>query len=440
MPSRDSSERNQPIWAATAWSVTAAFGAYFCMYLFRKPFSASKYGGIEAVIFGWPIAYKTLLVTSQVIGYTISKFLGIKVIAELSPQRRIAGIIVLIAIAEAALIAFAVVPPPYNAICLFVNGLPLGMVFGCVLAFLEGRRTTELMVAGLAASFILADGAAKHLGADLLARGVPDAWMPSIAGLIATVPMAVFLVMLSRIRAPSADDVAQRSERSPMNARQRWQFFVKYAAGLSALLAMYMMITVLRSIRSDFAPEIWSGLLGQKVETPPATFTLTEVWVALSVMLANGLCFLIRDSRRAFYTALAIGSGGTLCIGLGVLGLQAGWLNGFAFMVLTGVGLYLPYVAVHTTIFERLIAITRDRGNLGYLMYLADAFGYLGYPIFMFAVGWIAPRIDYLRLFTAAGLGMAAASFVCIVAAGVYFRRLQKRTAMQTEIMEEAWT
>jgi hypothetical protein len=48
-------------------------------------------------------------------------------------------------------------------------------------------------------------------------------------------------------------------------------------------------------------------------------------------------------------------------------------------MVLQGVGLYLPYIAVHTTIFERLIAMTRDRGNIGYLMYLADAFGYLGY-------------------------------------------------------------
>jgi hypothetical protein len=28
---------------------------------------------------------------------------------------------------------------------------------------------------------------------------------------------------------------------------------------------------------------------------------------------------------------------------------------------------------------ERLMAMTRDRGNIGYRMYLADAFGYLGY-------------------------------------------------------------
>ncbi|MEI6196513.1 MAG: DUF5690 family protein, partial [Verrucomicrobiota bacterium] len=44
---------------------------------------------------------------------------------------------------------------------------------------------------------------------------------------------------------------------------------------------------------------------------------------------------------------------------------------------------YLPYVVVHTTIFERLIAMTRDRANIGFLMYLADAFGYLGYVVVM---------------------------------------------------------
>jgi hypothetical protein len=438
MSEHEPTDRSQSAWAATAWSITAAFGAYFCMYFFRKPFSASKYGGIEFEILGSPIAYKTLLVTAQVLGYTISKFLGIKIIAELTPQRRIALVILLMLIAQASLLAFAVAPPPYNAICLFVNGLPLGMVFGIVLGFLEGRRMTELMVAGLAASFILADGAAKSLGAYLLQRGVPDAWMPCYAGLITSVPMAIFITMLTRIRPPSAADVAQRSQRVPMNARQRWHFFLKYALGLSALVIMYMLITVLRSIRSDYAPEIWSGLLGENVVMAPSTFTTTETLVALTVMLANGLCFLIRDSRKAFYTALAIGGGGTLLIGLGVVCLQAGVVNGFTFMVLTGVGLYLPYVAVHTTIFERLIAITRDRGNLGYLMYLADAFGYLGYPVFMFVVRIIAPKPDYLRLFTTTSLCLAAASFGCIVAAGAYFRRLQPHGTIDSTLNEIA--
>jgi hypothetical protein len=58
-------------------------------------------------------------------------------------------------------------------------------------------------------------------------------------------------------------------------------------------------------------------------------------------------------------------------------------MSAFPFMVLVGLGLYLPYVAVHTTVFERLLAMTRDRGNVGFLLYVADSFGYLGYVAVM---------------------------------------------------------
>jgi hypothetical protein len=405
--------------------VIAAFGTYFCMYAFRKPFAVSKYEGAAL----WGMDYKTVLVTAQVMGYTLSKFFGIKVIAELTPQRRIAGIVLLIAIAEAALLVFGLVPAPYNFVCLFVNGLPLGMVFGMVLAFLEGRRVTELLTAGLCASFILADGVSKSLGAYLLAWQVPEAWMPCVAGSIAVFPMALFVWMLAKVPPPTPADVAQRAARVPMDSRQRWRFFRTYAPGLMALLLMYMLITVLRSIRSDFAAEIWSGLLGTKVKTPPAVFTSSEMVVALTVMLANGLCFLIKDSRRAFFVGLSIGGFGTALVAASVAGLHYGLLDGFAFLVLVGIGLYLPYVAIHTTIFERLIAMTRDRGNLGYLMYLADAFGYLGYPIFMMVQRRFDPQPDFLRLFAVTCTCMAVAALACILFAGVYFRNLGIRPA-----------
>ena len=42
------------------------------------------------------------------------------------------------------------------------------MVFGLVLGFLEGRQTTELLAAGLCASFILADGIMKSVGQNFI--------------------------------------------------------------------------------------------------------------------------------------------------------------------------------------------------------------------------------------------------------------------------------
>lgn len=62
-----------------AWCMLAAFGTYFCMYAFRKPFTAGTYAGINL----WDIHYKTILIISQVFGYMFSKFIGIKVISEL---------------------------------------------------------------------------------------------------------------------------------------------------------------------------------------------------------------------------------------------------------------------------------------------------------------------------------------------------------------------
>jgi hypothetical protein len=43
---------------------------------------------------------------------------------------------------------------------------------------------------------------------------------------------------LSRIPAPSQEDVSQRSERVPMNQAERRAFFMRYWLGLSLLLSM----------------------------------------------------------------------------------------------------------------------------------------------------------------------------------------------------------
>src|SRR5262249_40649212 len=86
--------------ALSAWCVVAAFGAYFCMYAFRKPFTAGTYADVSL----GGVGYKTLLVTAQVLGYTLSKFLGIKTVAEIQPHRRVALLLTLIAIALGALL------------------------------------------------------------------------------------------------------------------------------------------------------------------------------------------------------------------------------------------------------------------------------------------------------------------------------------------------
>ena len=102
----------------------SAFIIYACMYGFRKPFTAATYEHEK-----WMgISYKVCLVIAQVIGYMLSKFYGIRVIGTMRRENRAKAILVIIGVAWLTLLLFAIVPRPFNIICMFLNGLPLGMV------------------------------------------------------------------------------------------------------------------------------------------------------------------------------------------------------------------------------------------------------------------------------------------------------------------------
>ncbi len=421
--------RQELFWAL--WAVTAAFGSYFCMYGFRKPFTAGAYADTAF----WGLGLKVVLVTSQVGGYALSKFIGIKVVAEMAPHRRALTMLWLIVFAEGALILFGVLPRPWNAVCLFLNGMPLGMVFGLVMGFLEGRRLTEFLTAGLCASFILADGVTKSVGTWLLNLGITEDWMPAVAGLLFLVPFCVCVAMLAQIPPPSAEDIAARSERFPMTRAERWSFLRRYAVGLFPLVLMYLVVTIVRSIRADFAPEIWRGLGSPAV---PATFTHSEMFVALGVMVVNGGMFLIRDNRRAFLAALATCGFGFVLLAIALLAQGSEVVDDFTFMVLIGLGLYLPYVSMHTTLFERLLGMTRERGNIGFLMYVADSTGYLGYVAVMIARNYGAAAGDMLGLLTAACWLTIGLSTCSLLMSWWYFGTLKTTSSVPIAIGEVA--
>ncbi len=60
------------------YAIVCAFVTYFCMYAFRKPFSAATYEGLSDP---WGGELKTTLVISQIAGYAASKFLGIGIVS-----------------------------------------------------------------------------------------------------------------------------------------------------------------------------------------------------------------------------------------------------------------------------------------------------------------------------------------------------------------------
>ena len=409
-----STESTRPRWLISTWAAGAAFSTYFCMYAFRKPFTA---GTFEDVSVGG-VSQKSLLVVSQVMGYMLSKFLGIKFVSEMSPHRRAVAILALIGASEAALLGFALTPPPWGVAFLFLNGLPLGMVFGLVLSFLEGRRLTEAMASVLCASFMLSSGVVKSVGLSLVQAGVSEYWMPVLTGLIFLPPLLVSVWMLRHIPPPTPEDVSSRAPRIPVTITQRRAFYARFALGLLMLVSVYMALTIVRSLRDDFQVEIWRGL-GESDK--PAVFAQSELLVTLMVITLNAAAVRFRSNRTAMLATILCMVGG-FSIVIGVVALQRmSYLSSFQFMVLSGVGLYIPYVAFHTTVFERLLAASRQPGNLAFLMYVADAVGYLGYVGVVLVRQFGSTPGDMLSFFLGALLAVGIASIALLLASTWYF-------------------
>jgi hypothetical protein len=74
-------------------------------------------------------------------------------------------------------------------------------------------------------------------------------------------------------------------------------------------------------------------------------------------------------------------------------------LDPFWLIVLTGFGIYLPYLTITTSVFERMIAITRHKANIGFLMYIVDSIGYLGYNVLLIITGFILPNLNLPSIF-----------------------------------------
>ena len=157
------------------FAIAAAFTTYFCMYAFRKPFAAARFDG--QLFAGTLIGLKTAIVVSQILGYSLSKYIGIKVCSEVTPARRAWSLIGLILWAETALAFYAILPGGWKVVAIFFNGLPLGMVWGLVVWYLEGRRTSEFLLAGLSCSYIVSSGMVKDIGRAMLEGGVATWWM-----------------------------------------------------------------------------------------------------------------------------------------------------------------------------------------------------------------------------------------------------------------------
>lgn len=405
----------RPVFAL--YAIAASFSVYFFMFAFRKPFAAGQYE--ELKFLGTRVDLKTALVISQVFGYGLCKYAGIKFCSEIGRGTRAKALVLMILLAEAALWLFAVLPADWKVLAVFLNGFPLGMTWGLVVWYLEGRRTSELLLAGMSCSYIVASGVFKDAGLALISHfGVSEGYMPAVTGLCFLPAYLLAVWLLNRLPDPSREDVAARAGRQPMDGPQRTAFARRFLPGLAMLLVAYFFLNAYREFRDNFGVEIFRGL---GLEKQPALFTRAEIVVALGVMAVLASLNLIRDNRRGLAGAFAVMAGGTLLLALSTLLLQAGYVTGFQWMILVGLGAYLAYVPFGSVLFDRLIASTRAPGTAVFAIYVADAVGYTGtisVMLYSDLSGASASRLDFFLGLT---YFMAALGTLLLLAACAYF-------------------
>lgn len=390
------------------------------MYAFRKPFTASGYEGLRFA----GIDYKIWLIIAQTAGYTISKFAGIRFIAEMRNEKRAASIIRLITVSWIALFFFALFPPPFNIFFLLLNGIPLGVIYGLVFSYLEGRQTTELLGAILAASFILASGFAQSVGKFILVEWqISHWWMPWVTGLLFFGPLVFFTWLLDKTPAPTAGDKSLRTRRQPMRKKARRDFLRSFFPGLVLLITAYILLTIVRDYRSNFASEIWKELgYGQSI----AVFTSSELPASLLVLVLMGLLVLVKNNMLALLLNHGVILAGFMLALASTFLFLYQFLSPFWWMTLTGAGLYMGYVPFNCMLFERLIASFRYVSNAGFIIYVADSFGYLGSDLVLLMKNFMSLDISWTNFFIRIVFIASFSGLLLVFLSALYFKRKYK--------------
>jgi len=409
-------EQTNGVWFSI-YAAGSAFCLYTCVYSFRKTFSVATFQGMEF----WNVSYKSWLVIFQVIGYALSKFIGIKVISELKAASRSNGILLMVSIAVASWVLFAFISPPYNIIFLFTNGLSLGMVWGMVFGYLEGRRFTEVLGAGLSISFIFSAGLCKSVGGFIIRDwGVSELWMPFIASMLFTIPLLIFIFLLNQLPPPSLIDEQLRTRRQPMNKEERNKFIATFLPGIILFVLAYMLMTVFRDLRDNYSAEVWKSLgLGNS----PEIFTATEIPVSIIVLVVMGSLIIIKNNQTALMINHLIIILGMILLGFSTYLFEHELIDAPFWMILIGLGLYLGYVPFNSIFFDRMIAAFQYAGTVGFIMYVADSFGYLGSVSVLFFKEFGFAKVSWLNFFISSGYFISISGTLLMTGSMIYFHQ-----------------
>ena len=115
------------------------------------------------------------------------------------------------------------------------------------------------------------------------------------------------------------------------------------------------------------------------------------------MLVTLALVMFIRDNRRAFLANLVLVAVGLGLAGLSSLAFQAHLIGPVAWMIALGAGLYLGYTPFNALLFDRFIAASGRTGTAGFLIYVADACGYMSSVALLVFYNFVGVKISWVE-------------------------------------------
>jgi hypothetical protein len=249
--------------------------------------------------------------------------------------------------------------------------------------------------------------------------------MPFTTGLLFIIPLLILIYFLERIPPPAKEDVLERSVRLPMSGDDRRRFLKQFGTGIVIITLTYLFLTVIRDVRDNYMANIWVELgFGNNY----AIFSKTETNTSIIILVLMGLLSLIRKNREAFQVIHGVIAAGFIIAGVSSWLFANGTVSGALWMQLVGLGLYMSYIPFNCIFFERLIATFGVVGNVGFLIYIADSFGYFGSVSVMLSKEFLHLELNWSAFYAKTAIIGAALGLIGIVFSYLFFERKYRKT------------
>lgn len=407
----------------------AVFMLYTSVYALRSPVTIGEYNVNS--IFG--LNFKVVLLGSQIIGYTLSKIVGIRVISGLQSEGRITKILLLLLLAILFLFGFACLKSYFKTVCLFFNGLCLGIIWGVMFSFLEGRKHTDIFCSVLGASYIISPAIARSVGKYIIEMNFSNEyWMPFIVACIFIPVLSISLYMFKKLPDQSGKDISERKVRKPMSVKQCKNAVKEYFCGILLIVIMFTFLSVLRELKNSFSLEIWTELGFEKNYN---VYITSEIPVTIIVLILMPLLVLVKKHIKAIEYMHYIVVTGFMVIFLSGYLFMAVLITPYMFMTLLSIGLYMGYIPFNAFLFDRISAIFPVMGNVGFMMYVIDSFGYLN-SVYLFIykniiyndVSWLSFVLKSSEIFGVSG------AILCILSLNYFKNRYYLKNVKEVKL------